>query len=175
MVDLVTQGIAIGTLVMHILLLVGVVLVVLKKGSSIFTWIGARGMLFAYVLSLVAMIGSLFYSEIAQFAPCVLCWWQRIFIYANAFILGLAVYRKDTAVLPYAILLAVCAAVIGLYQVGLATLTTIPVTCSITSDVSCTVTYVQAFGYITIPIMAVTTSVVTVVLLYLAQRYVSRK
>lgn len=50
-------------------------------GKRIADFAGQRAILFSFVVALVSAAGSLFYSEVAGFAPCVLCWWQRIFLY----------------------------------------------------------------------------------------------
>lgn len=68
-----------------------------------------RGLLllaFAWVVALVATLGSLYYSEVRLFLPCELCWYQRIFMYPQAVILGLALWRQDARVWPYSLALA---------------------------------------------------------------------
>lgn len=175
MIDLVTNLISISTIVLHIALVIGVILHFTGTGKQVFVWLGARGMMVAFLFALAGVVGSLFYSEVAQFEPCVLCWWQRIFIYANACILGLAVHRNDRGVLPYASLLVWIGGAIGLYQVLLPIFSVIPVTCSLVSGVSCSELYFITFGYITIPVIALTTSVMMGVLLHLAKNYVPNK
>ncbi|BBL81678.1 disulfide bond formation protein B [Thermus thermophilus] len=61
---------------------------------------------FAWVVALVATLGSLYYSEVRLFLPCELCWYQRIFMYPQAVILGLALWRQDFGVWPYSLALA---------------------------------------------------------------------
>lgn len=61
---------------------------------------------FAWVVALVATLGSLYYSEVRLFLPCELCWYQRIFMYPQAVLLGLALWRQDLAVWPYALTLS---------------------------------------------------------------------
>jgi disulfide bond formation protein DsbB len=175
MIDLVTNVISLSTVGLHAVLVVGMILYFTGKGKQLFAWLGAHGMVLAFLLALAGVVGSLFYSEVAKFEPCVLCWWQRIFIYSNACILGLAIYRKDRAVLPYASLLVWIAGGVSLYHVLLPVLSTVSVTCSVFSGVSCSETYFTAFGYITIPVIALTSSVVMGVLLYLAKNYVPNK
>ena len=60
---------------------------------------------FAWLVAIVATLGSLFYSEIRHYIPCNLCWYQRIAIYPLAFLLGVAVYRGDLGIRPYALTL----------------------------------------------------------------------
>ncbi len=61
---------------------------------------------FAWVVALVATLGSLYYSEVRLFLPCELCWYQRIFMYPQAVLLGLALWRQDLFVWPYALTLS---------------------------------------------------------------------
>ena len=61
---------------------------------------------FAWVVALVATLGSLYYSEVRLFLPCELCWYQLVFMYPQAVILGLALWRQDFGVWPYSLALS---------------------------------------------------------------------
>jgi len=61
---------------------------------------------FAWVVALVATLGSLYYSEVRLFLPCELCWYQRIFMYPQAVILAMALWRQDFGVWPYSLALS---------------------------------------------------------------------
>ncbi|WP_233498243.1 disulfide bond formation protein B [Meiothermus sp. QL-1] len=61
---------------------------------------------FAWLVALVATLGSLYYSEVRNFIPCTLCWYQRIAMYPLALLLGLAVWRNDPGIRPYALSLS---------------------------------------------------------------------
>src|SRR6476646_218239 len=50
----------------------------------------------AWVVAAIATAGSLFFSEVSQFIPCRLCWFQRIGMYPLAAILLMAAIRRDT-------------------------------------------------------------------------------
>ena len=58
---------------------------------------------FAWMAALIATLGSLYFSEVKGFIPCDLCWYQRIFMYPLAVILGIAVYRGDKSAAWYAL------------------------------------------------------------------------
>ncbi|RIH89487.1 Disulfide bond formation protein C [Meiothermus luteus] len=60
----------------------------------------------AWLVALVATLGSLYYSEVRNFIPCTLCWYQRIAMYPLALLLGIALWRGDAGVKPYAITLS---------------------------------------------------------------------
>src|SRR2546421_386666 len=71
----------------------------------------------AFVVAAVAMSGSLYFSEVAHFTPCVLCWYQRVAMYPLVPLLGLALLRRRDDVWPYALILAAIGAMISSYHV----------------------------------------------------------
>src|SRR3954451_12070065 len=68
---------------------------------------------FAFAAALVATLGSLYFSEVAHFVPCKLCWYQRIAMYPLVPILGLAAWRRDRHIWPYGTLVAILGAAIS--------------------------------------------------------------
>ena len=60
--------------------------------------INRYGLYLAWVVSITAVLGSLYFSEIRGFIPCELCWIQRIFMYPIALILAIAVFREDSSI-----------------------------------------------------------------------------
>lgn len=168
--DAVTQIIALGTVGLQITIIIGVLLYVFKK-DAVLRYIGKRGMVYAYILSLFAMIGSLYYSEVMRLEPCVLCWYQRIPMYANVFILGFALYKKDIAGRAYAHMFAVIGIILALYHVWIQNAASESVTCSLAGGVSCSESYFTAFGYVTIPVISLTTFVAVCSLLWLSKKY----
>ena len=58
--------------------------------------LGGQALTLAWIVALVAMLGSLYFSEVAHFIPCEYCWYQRIAMYPLVLILGIAAYRQDT-------------------------------------------------------------------------------
>ncbi|WP_216317589.1 disulfide bond formation protein B [Deinococcus aestuarii] len=61
----------------------------------------------AWVVALAATLGSLYFSEVRGFAPCALCWFQRVAMYPLALLLGIAALRGDLGIRAYALPLAV--------------------------------------------------------------------
>jgi disulfide bond formation protein DsbB len=99
------------------------------------------------------MAGSLYFSEVAHFPPCRLCWYQRICMYPLVPILGIAAWRGDRAIRPYAAVLASIGALIAAYHVLLERYPTLESSvCEPTTP--CTAIWVRRFGYLTIPAMA---------------------
>lgn len=111
--------------------------------------------------------GSLYYSEIAGFVPCELCWFQRIAMYPLAVILPVAAVRGDRTVGRYALPLALLGAVVAIYHVQLQAFPDQATSCDAAAP--CTVREVTAFGFVTIPMMALA-GFVTVVALLVAAR-----
>jgi disulfide bond formation protein DsbB len=71
---------------------------------------------FAFVVAAVTMLGSLYFSEVAHYIPCPLCWLQRAVAYPTAIILGIATFRKDIAIRMYIIPLVLIGSVISTYH-----------------------------------------------------------
>lgn len=121
----------------------------------------------AFVVAAVAMAGSLYFSEVAHFPPCRLCWYQRISMYPLVPLLGLAAWRRDVGIRPYAALLAGIGAIISSYHVLLERYPTLESgVCDPTNP--CTLIWVRRFGYLTIPTMALSAFAVILTLLAVA-------
>jgi disulfide bond formation protein DsbB len=104
--DTINYLFALGILLSQVVILAILINVIFNRKSAAITFIGKHGILVAFVVSLASMVGSLFMSEVSDFQPCVLCWIQRIFHYSNVFILGLALFRKESYIIPYSLLLS---------------------------------------------------------------------
>ena len=61
----------------------------------------------AWALAMVSTLGALFLGEVMGMTPCVLCWYQRIFMFPLAIILGIAVFAEDRRGALYALPFAV--------------------------------------------------------------------
>lgn len=122
----------------------------------------------AWLVATVATAGSLYYSEVAHFVPCTLCWYQRIAMYPLTIVLGVAVLRHDAAVWRYALGLTVPGALIGAYHYQLQRF---PTQASVACDVSspCSLTWVWELSYVSIPLMALTAFVLVTALLLVAR------
>lgn len=71
----------------------------------------------AWVIALSGFCLSIYYGEILQIEPCALCWYQRIALFPLVLILGIAAYRNDLKIIPYAIPLALLGVFFALYQI----------------------------------------------------------
>jgi len=131
----------------------------LFKGlSPILAWAKAHALAIMFAGALIATLGSLYFSEVAGWVPCVKCWYQRIFMYPQAVILFVALIRKDRMAVHSILWLSL----IGLFIAGdhyaeQVNLVLNPADPSMPCDatgVSCARTPFFHFGYITIPMMA---------------------
>ena len=104
----------------------------------------------AWIVAVIATGASLYLSEIMHFVPCSLCWFQRIFMYPLVIMLGIAFYRQQSDVVPYAAALAIVGGCISAYHT---VLQKVPKDTSIAAcgPVSCYEDYLNWFGWLTIP------------------------
>lgn len=113
-----------------------------------------NGLYVAWVIALVAVVGSLYFSEVRGFAPCVLCWYQRIAIYPLIILLPIGILKKDPRIADYVLSLTVVGLLISIFQ-NLLYYKVIPESISpCTAGVSCTTKYVEYFGFISIPLLS---------------------
>jgi disulfide bond formation protein DsbB len=126
----------------------------------------------AWLQALVGFAGSLYFSEFQHFAPCVLCWYQRICLYPLVVILAVGIILKDKKMYWYAMPLAVIGWVIALYhnllQYGVIAEVLAP--CANTG-VSCTEKYANYFGFITIPLLSFLAFTLIIVCLILYKKW----
>ena len=113
------------------------------------------GAVLAFIVALTATLGSLYYSEIARFIPCTLCWYQRIFMYPLVLITLVGMIEQDELLANYVLPLSI----IGLFISGYHVLIqngafSNPTTCTV--GIPCSLRYVNYLGFITIPTMALT-------------------
>jgi disulfide bond formation protein DsbB len=115
--------------------------------------IGPVALWLAALVALVSMSGSLYLSEVAGFEPCALCWYQRIAMYPLVVILGIAAIRGDAGVRRYAAPVAVIGAALSIWHIGVERLPGLPTgSCSLSAP--CDLIWVERFGFVTIPVMA---------------------
>ncbi len=137
--------------------------------ESIANNIGPVALPVAFLVALVTMSGSLYFSEVIHWRPCNLCWYQRILIYSMVPILGLATLRRDVRIWPYGVLLAAICLPISTYHYLLEWYPQLETSvCSL--DVPCTAVYLRKFNYLSIPLMAGTCAATVLTLLLLARR-----
>ncbi|WRP07928.1 disulfide oxidoreductase [Rossellomorea aquimaris] len=110
----------------------------------------------AWASSLVASLGSLYFSEIMKYEPCELCWYQRILMYPMVILLGVAYVRKDFQAALYSTILSGIGLLVSLYHYSLQKVSFLSESAPACGRVPCTGEYINLFGFITIPFLALT-------------------
>src|SRR4051812_28253347 len=123
----------------------------------------------AWVVATVTTLGSLYYSEIADFVPCKLCWYQRICMYPLVIILGVAAIRRDRNVRFYVLPLATIGAVVAAYHSWIQAYPPVGGTSFCTLDAPCTARYVWEFGFVSLPLMALTAFAFVITMMVMAR------
>lgn len=130
----------------------------------------------AWVVSAVATSGSLYLSEVLNYTPCVLCWYQRIFMYPLLFVLGVASFKEKAAIVPYVLPLIVTGGSISIYHILIQLLpNTEDSGIAACGPISCQDDYLNWFGWVTIPMLALTAFVLIAIALLQAWRVEKRQ
>jgi disulfide bond formation protein DsbB len=130
--------------------------------------ISQNALILAFFISLFATAGSLFLSEIAHFTPCKLCWFQRIFMYPQVLILGIAAFKNDINVKQYVLPMSVIGVGIAIYHY-LLQMSPLPLPC--TDEVaSCAAKQFAQYGYMTIPFMSLVAFALIIILMVFVRR-----
>ncbi len=172
-IEIVNKILSLGTIVLQIfILLLMINLLLAQKKQNPFLLIVKK---YTFVLGFLAALGafvlSLFYSQIVGFPPCELCWIQRIFLYPQLILFSMELYKKDKSIVDFSIVFAIIGSLVSIYNIyvenggtkGLACATGTSV--SNANQASCAVRYIYEFGYITMPIMALTLSLFIIIIL----------
>jgi disulfide bond formation protein DsbB len=113
-----------------------------------------------------ATLGSLYYSEVVGYVPCVLCWAQRIFMYSLAVVLTVGALRNDAGVRVYGLALAIPGAAIAAYHSWLQAFPRVTSFC--TAEAPCAERHIWEFGFVSIPFMALSGFLLIIALLAIA-------
>jgi len=121
--------------------------------SAWLTQVRASGLWIICMITTGAMVGSLYFSEKVGFAPCKLCWYQRIGIFSIAIISFVAALRNDKNIARYTIVLAPIGLLVSTYHYLLEWFPTLETNvCSL--DVPCTAVWFRELGFVTLSFMA---------------------
>ena len=124
----------------------------------------------AWIIALVATAGSLFFSEVMQLPPCVLCWYQRIATYPLVLIIGIGIILDDARMKIYALPFAMIGLAISIYH-NLLYYGFIPESITpCTEGVPCNAVQIEWLGFITIPLMGLGAFITIAVCLLLYKR-----
>jgi disulfide bond formation protein DsbB len=168
-VTLAALGVA-GQVLAALLLLLGLAWVVGARRPVT----ALRGALEGYELWLVFLVsaiatgGSLFFSEIAHFVPCELCWYQRICMYPLSIVTLLAALANDRRVARYLFPLPLVGAGVSVYHLLIENGVIKEPSACLIGGAGCSVKWINEFGYVTIPTLALTGFALCLIFLLLA-------
>lgn len=118
----------------------------------------------AWLIAVASTAGSLYFSNVLGFAPCDLCWWQRIFTYPIVSILFVGLWKKDVHVPHYILPLAIAGLFVSIYHnlIYEGIIPEVIKTC--TNGISCTTQYVEFFGFVSIPLLSLLSYIAIIIL-----------
>ncbi|MBC8208869.1 MAG: disulfide bond formation protein B [Desulfobulbaceae bacterium] len=127
-----------------------------------------------WLIATISTTGSVFFSSVMEFAPCVLCWYQRICLFPLVILLATGLFSMDNKVVKYSLPLAIAgwltAAYHTLLYAGIIPASIQPCT----QGISCTEEYIDLFGFISIPMLSFLSFSTIIVLLIILKRRMSR-
>lgn len=115
-----------------------------------------NSLIFIFTVSLIALFGSLYYSEIRGYPPCTYCWYQRILMYPIVLISVIAIIQKNAHIALTTAVFAFMGSGLALYHYGIQKLVFLRDSAPSCGSVPCTGQYVNYLGFITIPFLALT-------------------
>jgi disulfide bond formation protein DsbB len=129
--------------------------------------LGGTALTGALIVAVLAMAGSLYFSEVAGYEPCTLCWYQRIAMYPLVVLLGLAAWRSDGGVRRYVVPLAGIGAGIAVYHYALEWFPALSGgVCS--SATPCTLVWFRELGFVSLPYLALSAFLLILALVWVA-------
>jgi disulfide bond formation protein DsbB len=168
-IETLNKFLSFGAVVLQVAALVLVIaLIFFPRTNGVRVFFKRYTFIFSFILAFSAVCFSLFYSNVIGFPPCELCWISRITMYPLALLLGMELYKKDKSILDHSIVLALLNVITSIYHVYIEHGGKSSLPCAdpnVTNQVSCSARYVYEFGYVTMPMMALTVSFFVLMLL----------
>lgn len=137
---------------------------------KIMHWLGKNALYLSFAVALTATAGSLFFSEIMVLPPCVLCWYQRIFIYPLVPILTVGILTRDPKVHWYVWPLIIPGLLISVFHNLLYWKLLPEAAAPCQAGISCTTKFFEWFGFVTIPLLSLSAFVVIAILMAIYTR-----
>jgi disulfide bond formation protein DsbB len=161
----------IGQVVAGLVLLVAALALVGMRGplDAIRSWLWGYELWAAFAVAAIATGGSLFFSEVAGFVPCELCWFQRICMYPLSLLTLLLALNADNRAARYLIPFPIVGAGVSIYHLLVENKVVAQAsTCLVSAPGGCATKWINEFGYMTIPTLALTGFVLLIEFLVLA-------
>ncbi|MDQ6419795.1 disulfide oxidoreductase [Paenibacillus sp. LHD-117] len=124
----------------------------------------------AWLVAVVATLGSLYFSEIEGYIPCDLCWFQRILMYPLSVILGIAAFYNEHTIRKYVLPLSIVGMGISTFHYMMEKIPGFKEIRPCTQGVPCTTEWINWLGFITIPFLALTGFTLITILLFIAKK-----
>lgn len=119
-----------------------------------------------FIIALVATFGSLYFSEILKLPPCLLCWYQRIFMYPLVIIFAVGIIRKDEKLHQYVLPFSIIGMLVAFYHYLLYIKVLSEKFSPCTAGVSCITPQIDLLGFVNIPLMSlVAFTVITIIMI----------
>lgn len=176
-IEIVNKILSLGIIFLQlIIILISINLIFLRSPSNkVLLFFKKYTFYLGFIVALGAVVSSLFYSQIVGFPPCELCWVQRIFLYPQLILFGMELHKRDHSIVDFSMVFAVLGSLVSMYHIYIENGGASSISCSnpLSGGVSCAIRYIYEFGYITMPIMALTISLFIISIL-LNYKYMSR-
>jgi disulfide bond formation protein DsbB len=168
-VDTTLAALAIVAQVAAVAVLVAIVAAAVSpraRAALVGSWEGvaAQSVWLAWFVAAVATGGSLYFSQIADYVPCQLCWYQRIAMYPLAVVLLVGALLRDRRVALYAAVFPIVGAAISIYHIYIE-VNPDKESATCRAGVPCSTRWIDEFGYVTIPVMALSAFALIAVLM----------
>lgn len=128
-------------------------------------------LLIIWTQSLLAVGGSLFYSEVMGYTPCELCWYQRILMYPLIIIYSVGLLKKNIQMTFPGLIFSGVGVVVASYHYSVQKITLLQNTGGFCGDVPCTLQYINYLGFMTIPFM----SLVAFLVIFIGHIFILKK
>lgn len=107
-----------------------------------------------WLIASASTLGALFFSEIMKLPPCVLCWYQRIFMFPLVLLLPVGLFPFDGKIIRYALSLALAGWLVSLFHVLLVVGLIPEAVRPCTQGVPCSEVQIQWLGFVNIPLLS---------------------
>ncbi|MGH3049432.1 MAG: disulfide bond formation protein B, partial [Gaiellaceae bacterium] len=160
-----------GQVVAGLLLLLGALALAGARGplDAVRGWLWGYELWIAFLVAAVGTGGSLFFSQVVGFTPCEMCWFQRICMYPLSILLLFLAFHGDNRAARYLFVFPLVGGCVSVYhlleQNGVVKQT---LQCSLSAPGGCATKWINEFGYITIPTLALTGFVLLIEFLVLS-------
>jgi disulfide bond formation protein DsbB len=124
-----------------------------KSSATIMRTVSESALVLAAMVAVGATLGSLYFSEIANYTPCKLCWWQRVAMFPLSIVLSIAAVRKDRNIRLYVLPVAALGLCVSVYHYTIEWFPTLEKT-SCALEAPCTQVWFRTFGFSSLAFMA---------------------